>query len=374
MAATILGFILNSNLSSFGQLHHGLDVCAWEGMQPLQRYFVPHIELSLAATLITAAICGRMLSQLLKCGPSTAHLHAEDLFHGSSDKNITFNVVSFEMRCIVAMLQVFNINFVAVLNATVELLVCTSHLPGSQKNLIIDAEIVCYTWWQKWFMLALGLVICIGLSPLIYLCFDCTANLWRCEVRSSALDHKSRRPTLCFISELMTSSFKDESWFWLGIVNCQRMLLSIFAALTDLTETTASLWEVSLCTIFLVLHTTYQPFRNQTTNISQTLLLVCATLVAACNVVPADLKTNAMSTSREMQGEVQSLVAVEELLLWFPVVVVSVVAIVLNRAELGSYSYFLKPHKKCEPQVTEGSEVKLYSETQQPRIFGSENF
>ena len=56
----------------------------------------------------------------------------------------------------------------------------------------------------------------------------------------------------------------------------------------------------------------------------QTLLLFCATMVSVLSVVPADVATNAMSTSSTMDHEVDQLIVTEAALLFVPICVVAV--------------------------------------------------
>ena len=56
----------------------------------------------------------------------------------------------------------------------------------------------------------------------------------------------------------------------------------------------------------------------------QTLLLFCATMVSVLSVVPADVATNAMSTSSTMDHEVDKLIVTEAALLFVPICAVAV--------------------------------------------------
>ena len=58
-------------------------------------------------------------------------------------------------------------------------------------------------------------------------------------------------------------------------------------------------------------------------NAAQTMLLFCASMVSALNVVPAAMSTNAMSTSHTMDDEVNFLVVIEAILLFVPICIVA---------------------------------------------------
>jgi hypothetical protein len=73
------------------------------------------------------------------------------------------------------------------------------------------------------------------------------------------------------------------------------------------------------CGVFFGLQTVYHPFKEPAHNAAQAMLLFCAMVVAILNVVPADMSTNAMSTSHTMDDEVDALVVTEAALLFVPI-------------------------------------------------------
>ena len=117
------------------------------------------------------------------------------------------------------------------------------------------------------------------------------------------------------VTNLAKAPFKPGCWFWLGVLVLQRIVLGIIQAIVFLTATSRALWGVIVCCVFFGLQTTFHPFKNAMDNAAQTMLLFCATVVSALNVVPAAMSTNAKSTSDTMEHEVKSLVIMEAALL-----------------------------------------------------------
>ena len=232
--------------------------------------------------------------------------------------------------------QAVNFSVSAIASASTTLLACTNELPGSGSSsfLIVDASKECYswkggTWWQFLLIGLLSLLVLVVSAPLLVEAF------FRCFVGEAAPEHVLLRyDAIRSVTTLAKAPFKPECWFWLGILILQRIVLGVIQALVSLTATSRALWGVAVCVVFLVLQTTFHPFKKSTHNAAQTMLLFCAAMVSSLNVVPAAMATNAMSTSDEMESEVDSLVVTEAALLFVPICVVAVWQLFVFRNDL----------------------------------------
>ena len=125
------------------------------------------------------------------------------------------------------------------------------------------------------------------------------------------------------VTSLAKAPFNPGCWFWLGVLVLQRIVLGIIQAMVFLTATSRAMWAAVTCCVFFGMQVAFHPFKEPTHNAAQTMLLFCASMVSALNVVPAAMSTNAMSTSHTMENETIFLVAVEAALLFVPICVVA---------------------------------------------------
>ena len=220
---------------------------------------------------------------------------------------------------VVTAAQAINFSVSAITSASTTLLACTDELPNSASSLlIIDATVQCYEWWQYVLMGLLVLVVLVVSAPLV------AEASFRCIVGVAAPEHVLLRyDAIRSVTNLAKAPFKPECWFWLGILILQRIVLGVIQALPFLTATSRALWSATVCGVFFGLQTRLHPFKIETHNAAQTMLLFCAMIVAVMNVSSATLSTNAMSTSSAMDHEVDTLVVTEAALLFVPICVVA---------------------------------------------------
>ena len=113
------------------------------------------------------------------------------------------------------------------------LLACTDELPGDELRLIVDGSVVCYTTWQ-WLLVGLLVVIVAAfVVPIGYAGLDAVGPRARLLVPQAA----ARSPALQSVAKLAKAPFKEESWYWLGVLALQRVALGVVQALATLTPT-----------------------------------------------------------------------------------------------------------------------------------------
>jgi hypothetical protein len=229
-----------------------------------------------------------------------------------------------EKRAAAAAAQALNFSFGSVITAAAALLTCTSDLPNSGYRLIVDAEVSCFVWWQGILLVIIGALFVASSTPIIVYGAEYMERPHHCICRClKALTNAIMRDKVTSsVAELAMARFREDSWYWLSVMILQRFLLASCRALDVISPTSRALLAVCICVVFLMLHTSIQPFKRQSFNHAQTLLLTCVTLVAVINIVPSDLATNALSTSLTMDHEVNILITFEACLLYFPMAVI----------------------------------------------------
>ena len=224
--------------------------------------------------------------------------------------------------------QALNFSVGALVSTSTLLLACTDSLPEDDLRLIVEGSVSCYTSWQWALMFVVVAIVVVTISPIVSAILnliygaDRHAPMGRFLMQSEAIQS---------VAVLAQAPFKPKCWYWLGILMLQRVFLEIVQALATLTATLRALWGVVICSLAFGLQTTFRPFKDEATNAAQALLLFSAVVVAALNVVPAILATNALSTSEKMEHEVDFLVAVEAALLFVPIALVMIWQVYVER-------------------------------------------
>ena len=231
--------------------------------------------------------------------------------------------------------QALNFSIGALASTSTLLLACTDGLPGDKLHLIVDGNVICYTSWQWALMFTIAAIVVVSIGPIVNAVLNLICGSDR---RAPIRDILMQNEAMQSVAALAQAPFEPGCWYWLGILVLQRVCLGIVQALATLTATSRALWGVVICSLAFGLQVHFRPFKDGATNAAQTLLLFSAVVVAALNVVPADLATNALSTSKRMEHEVDFLVAVEAALLFVPIALVMIWQVYVER-EVVSWSF-----------------------------------
>lgn len=275
-------------------------------MQPLTKAFIPFGEYLWILGLCGLAWAAGRLHARLTCkrGASLESFKTPSRLSLREDKIIA------------AAAQALNFGFGSVVAASTSFLTCTNDFPGPKSRLVLDAEVECFVWWQKALMWVVGSIF-LSLALLALFSFAPASSAPRRFVAWFV-----KQPLIIPFVRMAVEPFHDSYRYWFIFIVVERVTLAVLHADVSVPSTIRAYFSICASLAFLVLQASCYPFRRVAHNRMQTLLQTCTVLVAALNIVPADLATNAMSTSEKMDNVVTKLISIEAALLFVPVSVV----------------------------------------------------